>query len=108
MQVHDGVGILHELYLSNHGGYSFRSRPFGVITGALGDLGCSVSEGDGDFMVSGPAVPGNVALDLSKGSQPLSHSIAAPSLGVDMGSRFGRGRQPEIWYDCGMSVVDLK
>ena len=68
------------------GDISLRSRPFEVITGALGDLGCSVSRGeDGDFMVSGPAVHGKVALDLSKGSQPLSALlIAAPSLGVDI------------------------
>ncbi|MEC7431232.1 MAG: hypothetical protein VX414_02840, partial [Candidatus Thermoplasmatota archaeon] len=68
------------------GDISLRSRPFEVITGALGDLGCSVSRGaDGDFMVSGPAVPGKVAIDLSKGSQPLSALlIAAPSLDVDI------------------------
>ena len=68
------------------GDISLRSRPFEVITGALAELGCSVSKGvRGGFMVSGPAVPGKVVLDLSKGSQPLSALlVAAPSMGVDI------------------------
>ena len=88
MQVHDGVGILHGAPSLNHGGYPrLEARPFEVITGALGRLGMQrLQRGtDGDFMVSGPAVPGKVALDLSKGSQPLSALlIAAPSMGVDI------------------------
>ena len=68
------------------GDISLRSRPFEVITGALADLGCSVSRTEGGgLVVSGPAVPGKVALDLSKGSQPLSSLlIAAPSMGVNI------------------------
>ena len=84
MQVHAGIGIIHGLRLRNHGGLVLRSRPFEVITGALADLGCSVSRDEvGGLVVSGPAVPGKVALDLSKGSQPLSS--------LDRSAVYGRG-----------------
>lgn len=88
------------------GDLSLRNRPFEVIIDALTDLGCFVSRDErGGFAISGPALPGKVALDLSKGSQPLSALlIAAPSMGVEVEVEIHGGIVSQRYLDLTFAI----
>ena len=68
------------------GDSSLRSRPFDVLSNALSAIGCDCNRSnDGSFRISGPANSGNIELDLSEGSQPLSALLmAAPSMKAEL------------------------
>ena len=64
------------------GDSSLRSRPFDILSDALSAIGCDCKRSnDGSLRISGPANSGDIVLDLSEGSQPLSALLmAAPSM----------------------------
>ena len=71
------------------GDSSLRSRPFNILSNALSAIGCDCKRSnDGSFRISGPADSGDIQLDLSEGSQPLSALLmAAPSMKAELAIR---------------------
>ena len=68
------------------GDSSLRSRPFDILSNALSAIGCVCKRSnDGSLRISGPANSGDIELDLSVGSQPLSALLmAAPSMKAEL------------------------
>ncbi|MBE38747.1 MAG: hypothetical protein CMB07_01940 [Euryarchaeota archaeon] len=68
------------------GDSSLRSRPFDILSNALSAIGCDCKRSyDGSLRISGPADSGDIELDLSEGSQPLSALLmAAPSMKAEL------------------------
>ena len=71
------------------GDSSLRSRPFDILSDALSAVGCDCKRSnDGSLRISGPANSGDIELDLSEGSQPLSALLmAAPSMKAELAVR---------------------
>jgi 3-phosphoshikimate 1-carboxyvinyltransferase len=71
------------------GDSSLRSRPFDILSDALSAIGCDCKRSnDGSLRISGPANSGDIELDLSEGSQPLSALLmAAPSMKAELSVR---------------------